>query len=224
MTNSLVGTLILKDWRLQRPQIVFSILAGAIALAVVQRGTEVTVVVGGVWFFISLIMVGTMLPMAGIMNERKKQNLAFLMSLPISPMQYTTSKLLSSTGMFMIPWATLVLAAVLLIQFRGIFPHGVIPLVVILALMPFVAFCIMTAAALIGETEGWGIAANVACSSSYGLVWFFMTRVPGLMANNRSPVVVWNSTTLKVVGTELVLIPLLLGITYFVQSHKRDFI
>ncbi len=39
---------------------------------------------GSVWFFIALILVGSMLPIVGIVNERKKQNLAFLMSLPIS--------------------------------------------------------------------------------------------------------------------------------------------
>jgi hypothetical protein len=44
------------------------------------------------------------------------------------------------------------------------------------------------------------------------------------MAHNASPVVVWNSTILKILGTELVLIPLLLGVTYFVQSRKRDFV
>lgn len=224
MNNSVVGQLILKDWRLHRFQIFASILAGAVALAIVQLGTESAVVIGVVWFFISLILVGTLLPLIGIVNERKKQNLAFLMSLPISSIQYTTSKLLSSTGMFLIPWLTLVIIALLSIEVRGIFPHGVIPMILILALMPFVGFCIITAAALMGESEGWGITANVACNSSYGLAYYFLSRVPAVMANNMSPVAVWNSTTLKIVGTELALVPLLLGVTFFVQSRKRDFI
>jgi hypothetical protein len=218
-----VGQLIRKDWRLNRILIFASIFAGILALAVVQLATEATVVVGAVWFFIALILVGCMLPI-GIVNERKKQNLAFLMSLPISSIQYTTSKLLSSTGMFLIPWLTLVMAALLSIEVRGIFPHGVIPLLLILALMPFVGFCIITAASLIGESEGWGIAANVACNSSYGLAYYFLSRVPAVMANAASPVVLWNSTILKILGTELALIPLLLGVTYFVQSRKRDFV
>src|ERR1700722_19057549 len=104
MTSSVTRHLIAKDWRLHRQQILFSIVAGAIGLAVVQLGTEPAAVVGGVWFFIALIMVGTMLPLSGTVNERKKQNLAFVMSLPISSMQYTTSKLVSSTGMFLVPW------------------------------------------------------------------------------------------------------------------------
>lgn len=223
MNNSVVGQLIRKDWRLHRIQIFASIFAGAAALAIVQLGTVSAVVLGAVWFFIALILVGTFLPI-GIVNERKKQNMAFLMSLPISSIQYTTSKLLSSTGMFLVPWLTLVIAALLSIEVRGTFPHGVIPMIIILALMPFVGFCIITAASLMGESEGWGIAANIACSSSYGLAYYFLSRVPAVMAHNSSPVAVWNSTTLKILGTELALIPLLLGVTYFVQSRKRDFI
>jgi len=223
MNTWVVGQLIRKDWRLHRVLIFASIFAGVVALAIVQFATESTMVLGAVWFFISMIMVGTMLPIA-IVNERKKQNLAFLMSLPISSIQYTTSKLLSGTGMFLIPWLTLLAAALLLIEVRGIFPHGVIPVLLILALMPFVGFCIITAAALIGESEGWGIAANVACNSSYGLAYYFLTRVPGVMAHSASAVVVWSPATMKILVTELVLIPLLLGMTYFVQSRKRDFV
>jgi hypothetical protein len=67
-----------------------------IALGVVLRGGEGPIVAGTVWFFIALILVGTMLPISGIVNERKKQNLAFLMSLPVSSIQYTTAKLIST--------------------------------------------------------------------------------------------------------------------------------
>ena len=98
MRGSVVGQLILKDWRLQRTQIAGSIVGGGLALGLITRATETAVVVGTICFFISIILVGTMLPLAGILNERKNHNLAFLMSLPVSSIQYTTSKLVSSHG------------------------------------------------------------------------------------------------------------------------------
>jgi ABC-2 type transport system permease protein len=224
MTGSVIGHLILKDWRLQRLQILFSIAGGIIALLIIQRGGEGPVVVGTVFFFVALILAGTMLPMAGILNERKKQNLAFLMSLPVSSLQYTISKLVSTVGMFLVPWLTLVAGAFILIETRGVLPRGVIPMTLILALMPFVGLCIITAATMIGETEGWGIAANVVCNSSYGLVYYFLSRVPALNANWSASVPVWNSATLKVLSVEAGLIVLILGLTFFLQSRKRDFI
>ncbi len=224
MTNSIVRQLILKDWRLNRLQLLFSIGAGVIAMGVALRGGEGPIVVGAVWFFIALILVGTMLPISGIVNERKKQNLAFLMSLPVSSIQYTTAKLVSTVGMFLAPWVTLLITAVVLIETRGIVPPGAIPIVLILAGMPFVGLCLLTSAALIGESEGWGIAATVACNSSYGLVWYFMAKIPGLMADIKSPVPVWNPTVLKFLGGELGLIVLILGLTFYIQSRKRDFV
>jgi ABC-2 type transport system permease protein len=223
MNGSVTWQLMLKDWRLYRGLIVLSILAGVAALGITQFVTEATVVVGTVLFFIAIILVGAMLPLAGIVNERKNKNMAFVMSLPISSIQYTTSKLWSTTGIFLIPWLTLVAAGVLMIVLRG-FPHGVIPLMLILAMLPFVGLGIITAAALIGESEGWGIAANVVVQSSFGLTYYFITRVTDVMKYNSSPIVVWSPAALKILGTELALIPLLLGVTYFVQSRKRDFI
>ena len=223
MRGSVVGALILKDLRMWREAIVLSILGGVIALAVVQLANEVSVVVGSVCFFIALILVGTMIPLAGIVNERKNKNLAFVMSLPVSSIQYTTSKLLSSTGIYLIPWMALVAAGLLIIQVRG-FPHGLIPLALILELLPFIGFAIITAAALMGESEGWGILANVVVQCSYGLTWFFISRVPEVMKNNNSPVIVWSPTDLRILGTEVAIIPLLLVLTYFVLSRKRDFI
>jgi ABC-2 type transport system permease protein len=223
MRNPVVRQLMLKDWRLYRGLILLAILAGVMALGITQFATEATVVVGTVLFFISIILVGAMLPLAGIVNERKNKNLAFVMSLPVSSIQYTTSKLWSTTGIFLIPWVTLVVAGVLMIVLRG-FPHGVIPLMLILALLPFVGLGVITAAALIGESEGWGIAANVVVQSSFGLTWYFFSRLPGVMKYNSSPVIVWSPTVLKIIATEVAIIPLLLGLTYFVQSRKRDFI
>src|SRR5580692_5772706 len=111
MNRSVVQTLILKDLRLQREGILLSMVAGGIGLAVLQVKNETAFLIGSVWFFVSLIVLGCMLPGTNVINERKKQNLAFLMSLPVSAMQYATAKLVSTIGLFLVPWATLVIAA-----------------------------------------------------------------------------------------------------------------
>jgi hypothetical protein len=224
MRGSLVGQLILKDCRLQRGQILFTIAGGAIALAIVEWRGEVPVVVGTVFFFIALILAAHMVPLAGITNERKSKNLAFLMSLPISSIQYTTAKLISTLVMFLVPWLMLVASALLLIEVRGIVPRGSIPIMFILVLLPFVGLSLITAAALVGESEGWGIAANVFCSSTYGLFWYFMTRIPELMIPSKGPVPVWNSTALSILGGELTMVVMLLVLTFYLQSRKRDFV
>ena len=224
MSNSVTRALILKDWALQRTFILLSIAGGVIALAVLQVKNETAFMVGAVWFFVALILLATMLPMGTVINERKKQNLAFLMSLPVSATQYGIAKLVSSLGMFLVPWATLVIAASTSILSHHEVPNGIIPLMLILFVMPLVGFCFVAGAALITETEGWAIAATIVCNSSYGLAWTLIIRNPVINGDLKSPVAVWSSPVRMILGAEVAAIVLILGITFYLQSRKRDFV
>jgi ABC-2 type transport system permease protein len=222
MTNSVVGHLIMKDWRLHYLPIALSLLCGAIALAIIQLGGPTPILLGTAWFFIALIIFGSLLPVTNIVNEKKKQTLAFVMSLPVSPTQYIAAKLGSTVGMFLGPWLMLVISALFLIYGRGIFPHSVIPLTLILATTTLLGFCLIASAATV--SEGWGITLTVICNSSYWLVWYGLMQLPAVTNGLKSPVAVWNSTILTILGGQFGLIVLVLGLTFFLQSRKRDFV
>ena len=224
MRNSVIGHLILKDWRLNRNTISLSIAAGLIALLIAQYGGELARLVGGVWFFISLCILGSMLPGSAIVSERKKQTLAFVMSLPVSSVQYSIAKALSTFAMFLVPWLTLLISALVLIETRHVIPHGVIPTLLILAMLPLIGFCFMSAAALVGESEGWVMAASILCNSSYWLAWYLLSRIQSLAANWTRPVAVWNQAAFIILWSELGLGGLIVVLTLFLQSRKRDFI
>jgi ABC-2 type transport system permease protein len=222
--SSVIGHLILKDWRLNRPTILLCIGVGLIALVLAQFAGQVVRLVGAVWFFVSLCILGSMLPGAAILNERKKQTLAFVMSLPVSSVQYSIAKALSVSAMFLVPWLTLLIAAVVFIETGHAMPHGVIPMLLILAMLPVIGFYLISAAALVGESEGWLMAASILCNSSYWLVWYLLARIPALSANWTGPVAVWNPAALTVLSVEFGSIAAIVGLAFFLQSRKRDFI
>jgi ABC-type Na+ efflux pump permease subunit len=224
MTRSVVRTLIFSDWYRHRALIMMSILGGAIALTLVQIRGEIPTVLGCIWFFVSMILLGSMLPTSNVINERKKQTMPFLMSLPISVGQYTAAKLVSTVGMFLIPWSALVVAGTYVILSRRDIPDGLIPLMLILATVTFVGFCLLAGVALVTESEGWSIAANIVTNSSYGFVWYLLIRNPMIQAGAKNPTFVWNGTELTVLGGEIAAIVLILGLTFYLQSRKRDFV
>jgi ABC-2 type transport system permease protein len=224
VTSSVIGHLILKDWRLNRRLISLCIGVGLIALVIAQYGGQVVRLLGSVWFFVSLCILGSMLPASAILNERKKQTLAFVMSLPVSSVQYAIAKALSTSAMFVVPWLTLVISALVFIETGRSIPHGTIPMLLIVAMLPLVAFCLISAAALVGESEGWLMATSILCNSSYWLVWYLLARIASLAANWTRPVAVWNSTALTILSVELGLIASIVGLALFLQSRKRDFI
>lgn len=225
MKPNVMLRLILKDWRLQRRMIILSISAGAIALATLLMRGQTPVVIGGVFFFISIIFCACLLPITNIVNERKKQTLPFLMSLPISSSRYGAAKLVSTFGMFLVPWLTLVVAALYMILGRHILPNGTIPTMLILANLPFIGFCLITGTTLVAESEAWGNAAVAVVNSSYWLAWYLLvSRVPSLTRNWAGPVAVWSSPVVKIIVVECATIFLILGLTLYWQSRKRNFI
>jgi hypothetical protein len=222
--SSVIGHLILKDWQLNRTLISLSTAVGLVALVIAQYGGQRVRLVGSVWFFISLCILASMLPGSAIVSERRKQTLAFIMSLPVSSVQYSVTKALSTLAMFLVPWLTLLVSAVVVIEMRHVLPRGIIPMLLILAMLPLLGFCIIFAAALVGESDGWVMAAGLLCNSSYWLVLYLLGRTPSLAANWRSPTAVWNPAAFVILSSELALAGLILALTFFLQSRKRDFI
>jgi ABC-2 type transport system permease protein len=223
MNRSIIGHLVLKDWRLNRLVISLTVAIGLAALLVTQFG-GLARLIGIVWFFVALCILGSMLPGSVILNERKKQTLAFIMSLPVTSVQYSIAKMLSIWGLFLVPWLTLLISALVLIETRHVVPQGAVPMVLILAMLPLIGFCLISSTTLVGESEGWLVAASIVVNSSYWLGWFLLARIPSLSANWNRPAAVWNSTEIIVLCSELGAIAFIVAVTLFLQSRKRDFI
>ena len=225
MKSNVMLQLILKDWRLQRLTIVLTIVAGAAALAILMAGRQMPSLIGSVFFFVAIILCGCLLPMQNIVNERKKQTLPFIMSLPVSSAHYGAAKLVSTVAMFLAPWMILLGAGLYMILGRNVLPHGVIPMGVILMGFPLIGSCLTSGTALVSESEGWATATIVAANSSYWLVWIsLVSHFPSLGKTWNGPVAVWSPAVLKILGAEFAMVLMILGLTLYVQSRKRSFI
>lgn len=225
MSTNVVLSLVLKDWRLQRRMIVLSLVAGVMSLAILLIGGQTPVVIGTVFFFVSMVFCACLLPMLNIVNEKKKQTLPFVMSLPVSAARYGFAKLVSTVGMFLTLWLTLLGAALYMILVRHILPTGAIPAGLIIANFPLIGFCLITGTALVAESEGWGTAAVAVVNSSYWLVWYLLaSHVPLLTQSWGGPVAVWSPAVVKILDAECGIILLILGLTLYLQSQKREFI
>jgi hypothetical protein len=223
MNHSLVPRLIRKDLQMKWPSLVLAIVTGCGALALFYFGSSGLSIAGIIAFFVVLIMLGIM-PMGLIMNERKKQTLAFVMSLPVSARQYGLAKIAASLGMFVVPWLMLVSFAFSLILSRSDIPNGIIPFAFVLMLLPLIGFLLMTSVAIVSESEMSSIVTMGAVNISYSFVWLTITMTPGLTRDAGSAVPVWNSTILSALGMEVGAILTILALTLYLQSRKRDFI
>jgi ABC-type transport system involved in multi-copper enzyme maturation permease subunit len=215
--------LILKDWYLSRQNLTLLAVAAAAMFATLQFRTEVSGFVGLTGAFIVIILLGINMPMQTIVNERKRQNLPFVMSLPVSPMEYTTAKIIANLVAFVLVWLPLTGAVLAMFKLSGAFA-GLIPILLIAALAPFVAFCLILATAIVFESETASVVVMAACNVSYSFSWFFLVRIPNIRADLSGPVAVWSRPMLAILSAEISLIVLAIGLTFFFQSRKTDFI
>jgi hypothetical protein len=224
MNYAMIKRLILKDWYLQRWAILASLVGGAVSLGIICIGGQAAFMAGLVLLITALIAVGAQLAIATMVNERKEQTLAFVMSLPISYTDYTVAKLLGTVLIFLLPWLLLVLGSLALFAVPHGVPHGFLPFTVIMATDILVNTCLIMAVALVTESQGWAVAAIMVGNISINLVGYYVAHLPGIAKGMFGSSVMWSSTASLALLVECAAIALILGLTFFFQSRKRDFL
>jgi hypothetical protein len=82
--------------------------------------------------------------------------MAFIMSLPVSAIEYTIAKMISTVGIFLLFWLTLVGVAATMILTRQEIPDGLIPLMLVLSSLILLGFVLICSVSMVKETESWG--------------------------------------------------------------------
>jgi len=221
----MVQRLILKDWHLSRLPIILSLAAAVAGLILMAIPRNPLPTIGLTLIANVLIALTFYLPLATILGERTEKTLPFIMSLPVSPADYTAAKILANILLYLIPWAAIILGVLIIssegsgtqsIAFNGHWPLALVGCLVFFSFI--LSFAITT------ESTGWTIAAIVVFMFVFGNVGLqLLPRVPAadrfLAAAAAQGPELWTA----LLG-ELGLIVLLLGATFYRQVRKRDFI
>lgn len=223
MNFAIVRRLILKDWYLNRWMIFGAIPAGLAALAFVLTGKQIAFMLCIILLCTILIGVGAQLAMVTTVNERKEQTMAFVMSLPVSWREYTAAKILANLIIFLMPWLPLTAGTigVLLLPGAG---HGLVPYTAIMAVEMLATTTLIVAAGIVSESQAWTTVGIFLSSLGLNVLGYAFAHLHGISAFMWGNRVHWTSTAWIVLLAELLFVPLLLGLTFFIQSRKTDFL
>ncbi len=225
MNTYIVRRLILKDWYLNSALFVAALIIGLGTLVAVAaaKATMLAVILGTIVLVTILIGMGAVI-MSSMVNERRQQTLPFVMSLPVSYLEYTTSKIVGCLLIFGALWLTLLLGIIATILITPWFPHGMIPFIVIMAVEVLVSTCLIAAVSVTTESQGWTIGVTQVGGLALNAVGFSIVRLPGIGRTMSGHTIQWSSTSIVILLVEFALIALMIGIAFLVQSRKRDFI
>jgi ABC-2 type transport system permease protein len=222
---AMVRRLIWKDWYLNRAAILASLIGGVATLGVVAAShvSDIVLILGMIVVVTILIGMGAVV-MASAVRERKDQTLPFVMSLPITYVEYTTAKIVGSLLIFLVLWTALLLDILATILLIPGFPHGLIPFVVIMSVEILMSTCLVTAVAVTTESQGWMVVVTQVGALSLNGIGWWIVRFPDIGGVMRSATMRWSGTATALLTAELAVIALMIGITFFVQARKTDFV
>ena len=224
MNTSIIKQLILKDWYFNRLQLLLFSIIALLSLVLFSINSKSTFYIGMVLIISVVVTVGALLIFSSIVNERKNQTLAFIMSLPISFLDYTKAKLISNVTAFVIFWSILVTGILLIIYYNAHLPNGLIPISVIIMGELMVSYILVLAVAFIKESETWTIVVMGTTNVGISLFMFLVSSLSDLGPYIEGPIAIWNSTAISIVIIELILAISLIGIIFYLQSRKKDFL
>ena len=223
MNYAIVKRLILKDWYLQRWAILAS-LAGVVAtLGIIASGGKVGFLLGLILLIMVIISIGAHMAVSTVVNQRKEQTLSFEMSLPISYREYTAAKIWGNLIIFLIPLLAMVLGSFGMLLFSPS-SRGLLPYTAIMSTEILLSTCLILAVALITESQGWTVTAIMIGNLAVNGIGYIIAHIAGIAKGMWGSTIQWSGAASAVLFAEFTTIALLLGITFFVQAKKKDFL
>jgi ABC-2 type transport system permease protein len=222
MSSSIVRRLIVKDLYLHRGMVIGSFVGGAVLLAVAMLGNT-ALWVSSVLLFATLLILNVFLVMANIQGEKKEKVQVFVLSLPVSPLQYVTAKVSSTLIAFFVPWALLTAAAVAVIAVSPI-PNGVIPFTVTVSTYIVCYHCVLLAATLLSDSTAWTTLSIIVGNIVPSFLIPVMLGSPSMQTYGRSPTTVVTADVVVIFAAELAISVLALVLVFYFYSRKKDFI
>jgi ABC-2 type transport system permease protein len=221
MNSFMIKRLVYKDWYFQRFALAASLAGGLLAVGLMSIKSDAAFYAATVLMLTVMIFIGVHLAIVTVVEERTNQTLPFVMSLPISPIDYTIAKIIANLSIFLVPWATLSFGTLALfaIGAPGMIPLGAVTLAELLA-----SYCLVLTVAIVTESQGWTITALVGTNLFLQAYLYLAFRTPGITGGIKGKVAAWNSVSVTLLVAELVVAMLLIGLTFLVQRRKRDFL
>jgi len=229
MSNSIIFQLARKDFLIMRKTIMIFCLVNLIAILIVSS------LFGRLpgWAFINLGFTLLISPaftcaivvlMRTIVMEKEKSTQIFIMSLPVTVKEFTLAKLLINLPLFFALWLMITGVAFYFAFGLGIFPHGSIPFITMIFLGIFVAYISTLCAGLIYQSISVTILAM--CGFELGTpayLWIIAFWEP-INSHVYGPHMVWNSTAITIVATQIFSAISMVLMTIYIQHKKQDFI
>jgi ABC-2 type transport system permease protein len=224
VNSNAIQILFLKDLFLSRKPL-FGYLLGGIA------SSCIAFLPGETAGFIGFIMVVTVAIAAGIhligtllLAETIDSTRIFIMSLPVSLLDFSIAKIAVVLTTFLIPWATMLgCMTIFSLVMPGAKP-GIVAVFPVLFLFMLATFTVQLVTAVVTESVGWTICVLVLCNVLFNLFAKTVFEHPVISVISKAETVTWPPIVWNYMIVEIAVIVVAIAIALVFQSRKRDLV
>ncbi len=222
LNTPVIRLLVAKDWQLFQKQLAAYVLAGIVALCFLGLAKPWAFYVGSLTLLIVMVSAACFSISTSLVVERKDQTLAFVMSLPVSPMDFTVSKLLGNFLTFGVPFVVL-LGGTLAVVMLTPLPDGLFVYSLLIFAYILFAYAISLAVAMSVESEGWATFAMIGSMVMINPYMMALAQLPEISKRISVDALVWAPTAVAILATLVGLSVAVIAVTAWVHGRKPAF-
>lgn len=218
----LIRLLVLKDWQLFEKQLAAYVAAGIVALCFLGMASAWTFYVGSLLLLIVMVAAACFSISNSLLIERKEHTLPFIMSLPVSPLDFYLSKLLGNLVTFAVPYVVLSLGALGVILYTPL-PDGLVVFAVLVFGHVLLAYSVSLAVAMTVESEGWNTFVMIASMVLINPLIMGIGQIPAIAEPIKTEAIVWSTPALAILAAQLVLSSAIVALSGWMHCRKQAF-
>jgi ABC-2 type transport system permease protein len=222
LNTSVIRLLVAKDWQLFQKQLALYVLAGIVALCFLGLAKPWAFYVGSLMLLIVVVSSACFSISTSLVVERKEQTLAFVMSLPVSPLDFTVSKLVGNLLTFLVPYGVLLGGSLAVVLFTPL-PDGLFVYTLLIFAWLLFAYSVSLAVAMSVESEGWATFAMIGSMVLINPYIMGLGQLDAIRTYTGKDAIVWTTPTVAIITTLALLAVAVIGITTWHHARKPAF-
>ena len=205
-----IKLLVAKDWQLFQKQLAVCVLAGIVSLCFLGLAKPWAFYVGSLMLIIVMVSVACFSISTSLMVERKEKTLAFVMSLPVSPLDFTVAKMAGNVLTFAVPFAIIAGGTLAVVLFTPL-PDGLFVYSLLIYAYILFAFSVSLAVAMSVESEGWSTFAMIGSMVLINPYMMALAQVPDIQQRVSADAIVWTTPAVLILSVLVTLSVALIG-------------
>jgi len=218
----MIRLLVAKDWQLFQTQLAACVLGGIVALCLIGLATGWSFYLGSLLMIIVLVCAACFSISSSLLAERKEHTLAFVMSLPVTPLDYYLAKLAGNLITFLVPYLLLLGGTIAVILLTPL-PDGLLPLSLVVFGHIVLAYALSLSVAMAVESEGWNVFAMIGSMLLVNPLIMAMGQLPVISENVKTDNIVFGPVLASVLIVQLLASIAIVVISGWMHCRKKSF-